>query len=62
MSDQLDGSLLGLLSGIAVLILILSGYAGRAGGLSKALRMLAGGALIAALMALLALVAERISG
>jgi hypothetical protein len=51
----------GIISAVAVLFLILGGYIGRPGGLSKAAKMLAGGVLVASLIVLLALVLDRAS-
>jgi len=51
----------GLVSAIALLVLILGGYVGRPGGLSQAAKMLAGGFLVAGMMVLLALALDRLS-
>jgi hypothetical protein len=50
----------GLVSAVAVLVLILGGYVGRPGGLSTAAKMLAGGFLVAGLMVLVALILDRL--
>jgi len=53
-------ALVGILSLVAVLALILSGYARQPGGMRTAVRMFAGGVVVAAIIAVLALAFERL--
>ncbi len=56
----MSSALVGTLSLIAIVALILSGYARQPGGMRTAARIFAGGAVIAAVIALLALAYERL--
>lgn len=49
----------GIVSAIAVLVLLLGGYIGRPGGLSQAAKLFGGGVLVAGVMVALALLLDR---
>lgn len=51
----MTGTILTVVAAAVVLVLVLRPYIGRPGGLKPALRLLAGGALVAAAMVLFAL-------